>query len=252
MNIHCPSPEQTAQLRRLWKTAFPDDDAYLDKFFSIAYSPTRCRCLSEGGEIAAALYWFHVSCAGKNLAYLYAVATDPAHRNQGLCRRLMEDTGRYLKNTGFQGLLLVPENEGLARMYEKMGFERCSSVAEFPCAAGSAPLPLRKVDASEYARLRRRFLPPNSVLQEGADLSLLASQADFLAGADFLAAVTPDGGTLRCQELLGSDGTAPGLLRALGYEQGFFRTPGNGRPFAWLRPLSADCPRPAYFGIALD
>lgn len=252
MNTHCPSSEQTGQLRQLWKEAFADDDAFLDKFFAVAYSPARCRCVSEDGQILAALYWFETTCAGKPLAYLYAVATDPAHRNRGLCRRLMEDTKAYLKQAGFQGLLLVPENEGLARMYEKMGFASCTAVTEFPCTAGSVPLPLRKVDKCEYARLRRFFLPPDSVLQEGADLAFLNTQADFFTGPDFLAAVSADGGQLRCQELLGNPKTAPGLLCALGFDSGFFRTPGGERPFAWLCPLTPECPRPAYFGLALD
>ena len=74
MRIHCPSRNDTAGLRRLWKQSFPDDDLFLDRFFSIAYSPSRCLCVSEGEQILAALYWFDASCCGKPLAYLYAVA----------------------------------------------------------------------------------------------------------------------------------------------------------------------------------
>lgn len=252
MRIHCPSRNDTAGLRRLWKHSFPDDDPFLDRFFSIAYSPSRCLCVSEGEQILAALYWFDASCCGKPLAYLYAVATDPARRKQGLCRRLMAETKQRLQQAGIAGLLLVPESQALAHMYENMGFSCCTAIHEFSCTAGTVPVPVRKIGLPEYEALRRRFLPPNGVLQEGETLALLASELDFYTGSDFLAAAAIDEGGLRCVELLGSAASAPGLLRALGCGSGSFRTPGAGHPFAYYCPLSSACPRPAYFGLALD
>lgn len=252
MTIQQPTSEQLPQLRCLWKKAFGDDDAFLDKFFRVAFSPDRSRCVTEGGQVLAALYWFDTACAGQRLAYLYAIATDPAHRNRGLCRALVEDTLRHLKKSACHGALLVPEHEGLARMYERMGFQHCTSVSEFHCSAGPCPVPIREVDAAEYARLRRNMLPRDAVLQEGADLALLASGARFYAGAGCLAAASIEGGTLHCHELLGSAQDAPGILRALGCGDGFFRLPGSGRPFSYLYPLTEDCVQPVYFGLALD
>ena len=91
MTVTTPDCRHIPELRSLWKTAFGDEDAFLDAFFSTAYSPDRCRCIIEDDGIQAALYWFDASCAGHKFAYLYAVATDPAHRGKGLCRKLMED-----------------------------------------------------------------------------------------------------------------------------------------------------------------
>ena len=71
-------PSDTQVLRRLWKQAFRDSDAFLDSFFSVGYSCDRCRQLSLDGQLAAALYWFDCSLAGKPVAYVYAVATDAA------------------------------------------------------------------------------------------------------------------------------------------------------------------------------
>ena len=130
MNINYPMPLQLLGLRALWKSAFDDTDSFLDKFFSTAFSPNRCRCVSLGGKVLAALYWFETTCQDRKFAYLYAVATDAACRNQGLCRRLIEDTKALLRAEGYAGILLVPEDEALTRMYAKMGFEPCTTVSE--------------------------------------------------------------------------------------------------------------------------
>ena len=84
-------PSDTQALRRLWKQAFGDSDAFLDSFFSVGYSCDRCRQLSLDSQLAAALYWFDCSFSGKPVAYVYAVATDAAFQGQGLCRALMAE-----------------------------------------------------------------------------------------------------------------------------------------------------------------
>lgn len=252
MNIDHPGAEQVSGLRKLWKGAFGDDDAFLDLFFGTAFAPMRCRCVTEDGQVLAALYWFDVSCRGRKLAYIYAVATDAACRNRGLCRRLMEDTALVLRNRGYAGALLVPQEEGLIRMYGGMGYEPCTRVSEFRCAAQAPAAAIRKIDSAAYGRGRADLLPGGGVLQEGENLAFLATQADFYAGPGFVAAVTAQGEQLHCMELLGDPAAAPGILAALGCGNGFFRCPGDGRPFAMLRPLVPDCPMPTYFGLAFD
>lgn len=100
MRIDRPVPEQLPQLRQLWKVSFGDSEEFLDSFFSLAFAPERCRCVTEAGQLTAALYWFDCSCRGEKMAYLYAVATAEASRGQGLCRALMEDTHGHLRKLG--------------------------------------------------------------------------------------------------------------------------------------------------------
>ena len=69
MTIDMPKAEQISGLRQLWKEAFGDSDAFLDSFFAIAFSPERCRCVTEDGRPVAALYWFDCGYQGENLAY---------------------------------------------------------------------------------------------------------------------------------------------------------------------------------------
>lgn len=252
MTIDYPAAGQVPRLKALWKAAFGDPDEFIDPFFEIAYAPDRCRCITIGGETAAMLYWFETTCDGQRFAYIYAVATDPAFRNRGLCRILMEDTAAVLKAQGYDGILLYPASEGLIQMYSKMGFAHCTTVREFRCRASGKPVALRKIGKAEYARLRRALLPPGGAVQEGTMLDFLSSQAEFCAGEDWVAAVSVYDGKLHCHELLGDATAAPGILKALGEKDGFFRTFGGEKPFAMGRALAEFCKFPVYFGLPLD
>lgn len=253
MRFDHPTTAQLPQLWQLWKTAFGDTDAYLNAFFGTAFSPLRCRCASIPGETAGMLFWFDISCSGKKMAYLYAVATHPAHRGRGVCRALMEDTHALLKAQGYAGSLLVPVTETLRSMYASFGYRSCTCISEAFCAAGGKPVAIHRIDREEYARLRHQWLPEGGVVQEGENLAFLETQVSFYQGMDFLLAAQPtEEGALFGTELLGNAAAAPGILLSLGCPQGTFRTPGSKKAFAMFRPLAEDAPTPQYFGFAFD
>lgn len=250
MTINYPAREQIPGLRRLWQQAFGDDDRFLDCFFATAFSPERCLCLLAEDTVAAALYWLDCSCRGEKLAYLYAVATDLSHRGKGFCHSLMSKTHELLQNQGYAGAVLVPGSESLFRFYEAMGYRPFGGMDRFSAIAKTPPVVLRQIDPEEYAALRRRYLPKDSVLQEGITLRFLQTQANYYTGEDFLFVATEDGDTLFCPEFLG-DRTACGkVLSAFGKTEGQFRAPGLGK-FAVYLSLSSAHP-PSYFGLALD
>lgn len=251
MRFEFPTPDRIAELRTLWKQAFQDTDDFLDDFFSTGFSPDRCRCAIVNGQLAAALYWFDCHCDGRKIAYLYAVATAMAFRRQGLCHALMADTHALLAEQGCAGVMLVPGTSALASLYGSMGYRYCTTIREFFCAAEPEPAALRLIDAEEYARLRRELLPPGAVLQEGAALPFLQTQAKLYAGPHLLLAARKEDQTLFGLELLGDAAMGPGILSALGAAQGRFRTPGEGRPFAMYRSFGGS-PAPDYFAFAFD
>ena len=247
-----PTHAQIPQLRALWKEAFGDSDAFLDIFFSTAYDPRRCRCITEDNQILAALYWFHVTCENQSFAYVYAVATAKAARGRGLCRHLMDDTAALLKDLGYHGILLVPQDEGLRIMYGKMGYRDATAITETVCAAGEVPIIPTEITAEDYAARRLSLLPPGSVIQEGESLTFLAPLARFYAAEGMLAAVSRETEHLRIPEYLGDPALAPGLVAALGAREATLRYPGNEKPFSMYLPLSADCVKPAYFVFCFD
>ncbi len=242
MNLNHPVPAQIPQLRQLWKEAFGDTDAFLDHFYTKAFSPDRCLCATIGGEVAAMAYWFHCG----EYAYIYAVATAKKHRGQGISHALMAKIHEILTGRGYAGCILVPGEESLRRFYGGMGYENCGGVQEFDAQAG-APLPLRKLDLAEYAALRKQYLPEGGVVQEGVNLDFLASWASFYEGEKALVAAIWEEGKLLVLELLGDVLQAPGVVAALGADTGWFRAPG-ATPFAMHRPLNQQTV-PKYFGF---
>lgn len=237
------------ELKRLWKQAFGDPEDFIDGFFRVGYAPERCQYLAVDGHVAAALYWFDCSMQGQKWAYLYAIATDEAFRNRGLCRQLMQKTHDYLRSLGYAGTILVPGSRELFDFYEKLGYRTCCYVAEQTCSAGTA-VEMRPVKIAEYAQLRRSLLPEGGLVQEGATLEYVANFARFYAGGGFVLAASMDGDRAIVHELLGHvDGSA--VTAALGAKTARIRTPGKDKPFAMYYPLE-DTPAPAYFGLALD
>ena len=249
MIIDYPVPAQEEALRRLWQEAFGDEDAFLDRFYGEGFAPDRCRCASIDGELAGALYWFDCSHQERPIAYLYGVATAKAFQGRGVCRELMRNTHDLLKQLGYAGVILVPAEESLFAMYEKMGYTVCSYVTEFSAAAAQPASVMRQIDGEEFCRLRGQMLPMGGVIQAGDSLRFLSSGADFYAGEDFLVTVAREENF--CPELLGNPEAAPHILAALGRETGRFRRPGTDKAFAMFCPLEEILP-PAYFGLAFD
>ena len=130
MSAMYPNESLIPGLRELWKKAFGDTDEFLDLFFSTAYAPDRCRCILQGDAVQSVLYWFDCELEGQKIAYIYAVATDPACRGRGLCRMLMEDVMDVLRERGYAAAMLLPQEEWLIRMYAGMGFAPCTTVTE--------------------------------------------------------------------------------------------------------------------------
>ena len=252
MKIDFPVPKQYEQLMQLWQEAFGDTEEFVDGFFCTAFSPARCRCVTIDSKVVAALYWMDVTYEGQRFAYLYAVAVAEKHRGKGLCAALMADTHAHLTLRGYDGVLLVPQEEGLRKMYEKMGYRNCTSVDEFPAQAGDTPVTLQRIDREEYAQLRKVLLPAGSAVEEEESIAFLETMAFFYRGENLLLAAHAVNGKLWCPEFLGSRSEAPAVLAALRCTEGHFRTPGSTFPFAMFLPLETNAQVPCHLALAFD
>ena len=188
-------------------------------------------------DVFAMLFWFDCEHNGERVAYLYAVATAKAYRGRGICAALMEDTHRHLMQKGYTGVILVPGTAELFGFYEKLGYETATYVSEFSKDAENGTIEVRKIEKSEYAELRRRFLPEGAVVQERESLDFLALQDSFYTGDGFLLAARVEGRTLLGTELLGNSDRASEIVGAFGLEHGKFRTPGREKPSSMYKSL---------------
>ena len=250
MTVKAPTLNDIPALRLLFKEAFGDGDEFLDRFFSVAFSPDRCRCISENGDILAALYWFDCEYEKKPLAYLYAIATKPTHRGKGLCKQLMENTHRHLQENGYVGAILSPAEASLYGFYERFGYKTATHIRTFT-AEKNGSIPLRRIRAEEYAAIRRRLLPEGAVIEGGVALRFLEEDAELYAGDGVLVAVKMREDRLFSPEFLGDEKKAPAVLGALEKESGVFRTVGETTPLTMFLSFS-DIETPKYFGIVFD
>lgn len=292
MSFHFGEPTECMlpQLRTLWKEAFGDNDDFLDKFYETAFDKSRCRVafidetvsrtegnndmLPSSEKIAAALYWFDCMVDTQRVAYIYAVATAKAYRGNGACHILLENTHNHLKSLGYSSTVLVPGNETLIQLYEGCEYELATKRNRMECVAEDMGIEQQEITKEEFSRLRRKFLPKNSVIQENENLNFLATQAKFYTGRKpnsnlypqsevsttndfcskdtFLVATNIENENLHAIELLGDTTLAPGIVHALGCKDGTFFSPGKDEEFAMWHRLTEDAVEPAYFGFSFD
>lgn len=241
IEFRSPQPADEGDLRRLFTEAF-GDEAFTELFFRQGFSAERC-IAAFGGGLLAALHWFDCTLEGQKAAYVYGIAAFKACRGLGIGSKLIDGALSHLKGLGYGPVFLVPAEHSLFGYYERFGFRQVSTISEHTVTA-AGPIPVRRLNAAEYAELRRAHLPAHSLIQEGACLSLLGGYADFYATDRAVAAVSGD----MVWELLGDPSDAPGLIAALGLPQATVRTPGSGRPFA----MGLNAEKTVYLGLALD
>lgn len=248
--------EDIPALRRLWKQAFGDTDQLLDGFFSVAFSPDRCLCGWEDGQLVAMVYWFDHHWKDRLIAYGYAVATDENYRKRGFCHKLLESLRRRLHDRGYYGILLVPEDGELMRFYEKMGYVPCCGMEHYDLpGAGELDPGIRKITWEQYAWYRPQLLPEGSVTPGEEVYRYLSTYLDFYrADAGIFCATvvdTPEGKRLQVQEFLGEPKGLFTIIKAMGCVSGEVRLKG-AYPYGVFRRLTREKELPNYFGLPMD
>ena len=259
MIIKNPIPSQIPEMKKLWMEAFGESSEVVDDFFATAYSHDRCMVLSENGEVTSALYVFDCEYKGDKTAYIYAVATGEKYRGRGFCRRLMDETHKYLKERGYAFALLHPGDESLFDFYRKIGYETCGRVSELSVEEVDMPFELKSIDKDRYVSIRRKYLSENEVFHKREAFDYLASFTNFYSF---------DGGVMTAffygdkkENLFSAEILADyelnethlgGIVKALGRTRGVFRLKAGDVPFTMGFSLCKDVPAKVEFTLALD
>lgn len=126
MEIRHPSESELPALKETWKTCFGDPDEYIDFYFQNAHASRNMLVCADRGRIAAMMTLLPVlyttSYRIHKGAYIYAVATMPDYRKQGLMTRLDSAVQEICRKRGYQFMSLVPATKPLFEMYEKIGY----------------------------------------------------------------------------------------------------------------------------------
>ena len=132
--IRFPLESEYENLKALWKTAFDDSEENLGYFFKNTASPERILAVFKDGKPVSALYMLESEIINKekiySAYYIYAVCTHPDFRGKGLMKSLFEELFKVSQSRNIDYLFLVPEEEYLFNIYEKLGFKKGFSYSE--------------------------------------------------------------------------------------------------------------------------
>lgn len=275
------APADIPALRTLWTLAFGDGGAYLDNFFDSYYKPERMIVLEQNGQIRAMTAWFDTTFVvpGQGeyrAAYLYAVATHPDCRGQGLAGRLLAWADAYFRTLQIPAVTTVPAEPSLHNFFGANGFRECFCHDELtaPANSGSAPgFSLNEVSAETYARLREQLLSDRPHIRLPEDAVTYQAGCSRISGGGLYAAETGCGTVLLCtegmadgrllvKELLGQptacEEVVKNLYVLLPNTSGVYRIPGKNTPFGMLKWLDKSLAAQwnwgstAYLGLAFD
>lgn len=281
-------PGEEAAVAGLWKKVYGDDEAFLEAFYRCCLPFDRLWVAEEEGVPGTILSAPRVTVRlpdGRELrgGYLYALASEPSVRGQGLGRALMEYGASCLKEEGADCALLVPAEPSLFRYFDTMGYIPAFSHLRRERPAGellpvSGEGKVHSAEGEEYNGLRRRWLegrlavdcPVGMIefqrrlaVESGGDLLRL----DLPGGAGCAAVELYDGVPVVKELLCAEEDTerAQGLIAArFPAPRYVFRLPpwsdGPGERVLWgaVLPLREDCGAlwpegtDGYLGIALD
>lgn len=204
LKIMLAKPSMVENLKSLWKLCFGDSDEYIALFFKERFVPAETMVAVADSTVAAMLFLLPLTiCCGKkeySARYIYAVATHPDYRSQGISGSLLEETHKRLAEQGVALSLLVPAEESLFKYYGKRGFK-----TEFYCreeeifADNFAACELKPVLLQDMLNLRNSIFAQSSMFARW-DISALAYQQKEteLLGGETLGLLSPNRGYAVC------------------------------------------------------
>lgn len=120
--------EDFPELMTLWHTVFGDDYEVSGFFLNNALWYGDIYAKRVDGKIVSAFYLVDSKLINGNktekVKYLYAAATLPEYRKQGIMSEMIKYAAEVVYDKGYCAIILCPANEKLYDYYEKLGFAR--------------------------------------------------------------------------------------------------------------------------------
>ena len=222
------------QALNLYKTAFPNDSDEFVQEFMDRYFENNCRYIIKNGKLVSMLFLLEGSITANNKTYpayyLYAAATHPEYRRQGLMAELI---CKVKEETNQKGFLLAtkPANKSLYEYYGKFGFKTVFYSKKYHELPNG-----NNLSVSDYISKREEFLKsvPHFTLK---DIEYAISSFRLVGNENFCAAIEVTEKGEQIKECVFSS------VNIEDFDQ----------PFAMLlTPPNTTFPNKLYFGIAMD
>ncbi|MBQ7962821.1 MAG: GNAT family N-acetyltransferase [Clostridia bacterium] len=131
MRKYSVTPDDYDELVSLWQTVFGDEAETVRFFLDKAVSAGEIYAKKIAGKIVSAFYLVDSQLINGNktekVRYLYAAATLPGYRKQGIMSEMIKYAAEVLADKGYAAIVLCPADEKLYDYYEKLGFTRSFS-----------------------------------------------------------------------------------------------------------------------------
>ena len=160
------------QLMALWQVCFGDSETAIRFYFANRHQNQNMLVYEENGIIAGMLTMLPVQLAFgsfiQNGRYIYAVATAPQLRGQGVSSQLLEACHTWMQNNNETASVLVPASQSLFDYYEKRGFETLFYVDNIKISPAGLPAyrltaECTPCSAEEFYRLRNAAFADSSL-----------------------------------------------------------------------------------------
>ena len=272
------------RLKKLWGDIFGDSPETVEAYFLNRHLDGNMLVEILGNDIAGMLSMLplRLLSPGRSFAarYIYAVATDPKYRNQGVSTRLLDYAHTFMQARGEAAAILVPASPSLFDFYGRRGYKtafsldiirfEAPSLPAFPKDGRYAPL-----TPGEYTRLRDRAFAPSRLYAcwDEASVAYAVLSLGSAGGITRLLSGTGEGcaawerqeNAVLVRELALANMDVPTALailhKALNAPAYQVRLPENSFPGAaslpfgmirWLNPEPELHGQPPYLSLALD
>ncbi len=231
--------EEWGTLSHLWALCFGDAEAVADAFFE-SYSPqVHTRVIALDNQPVAMASWMPMELVTAEklypAAYIYAVATHPNVRGQGLCRALMAELEQVLTAQRMAFAALCPASPSLYDFYASMGYQTAFYCKKTIISALNDADKALEMQPEDYRMLRNSLLPiPHCRWDVAAMRYLQKTGVHFFRLPDgFAAACLEPPGNLRILELFAQD--AQCAVSTLCHTM--------GKPAAYVQLRGTECPQ---------
>ncbi len=113
-------------LKAIWRVCFDDTDLYIESYYINRPLDAQALVWEEDGNIVASLDLIPISLklngTKYNALYIYAAATLPKYRKQGIMHKLIDEAARWGLENDYHFLSLIPQTESLVSFYKNQGF----------------------------------------------------------------------------------------------------------------------------------
>ncbi len=261
MNYRFANSEDKTVIHRIWRSAFPaDEEAAVDAFLAVIDLKTECLLAVDDTPVSMVFLLPALLKTDEKtvpLQYIYAAATLPERRGEGVFGGLLTEALRIAEIRGCVASFLRPAEPSLQHYYAKFGYEPFFYCTILTGTAAAEAVTVCKISSEIYGQERAKRVPVNSVLLEPRFL-----ENTYRLGDEGYALCEPRGKVLHIPELFCEPSFQERLCRGLaahfGCERYECRVPAESEArdcFGMLKSLRKFEPSKnavPYMGTALD